>query len=172
MRIDNTHYINALEALLFASDEPLDIDQLAECLELKREEMIDIVNSLQERYRELGGLELKQIEDGYIIIAKSAFNDYIKKLKPTRSHKLSRAAMETLAIVAFKQPITKLEVASLRGVKCDGVISMLLTKGLITAVGRKDTIGRPIIYGTTDSFIQYFGLASIDDLPKPENLKF
>ena len=162
---------NALEAVLFASDEPLEIAHLASCMELEPETITELLAILQQRYDKAGGLELKQIDNGYIIIAKSTYNEYIKRIKPTRSTKLSRAAMETLAIVAFKQPITKVEIASLRGVKCDSVMSMLIEKGLVSAVGRKETIGRPIVYGTTDTFIQYFGLSSIDDLPKPENLK-
>ena len=162
---------NALEAVLFASDEPLEISQLASCMELEIDTINELLEILTKRHENMGGLELKQIGNGFILIAKSLYNDYIKRIKPFRSNKLSRAAMETLAIVAFKQPITKIEIASLRGVKCDSVMSMLIEKGLVIAVGRKETIGRPIVYGTTDTFIQYFGLSSIDDLPKPENLK-
>jgi len=171
MARNKDEYINALEAVLFASDDPIDISQMAEILEISLDDMEDIFEGLNKRYEHSGGLTLKRIGEGYILIVKPRFNDYVVKLKPIRSTKLSRAAMETLAIIAFQQPITKIEISDMRGVKSDGVVAMLLVKGLIKAVGRKDTIGKPILYGTTDSFIQYFGLESINDLPKPENLK-
>ena len=92
-------------------------------------------------------------------------------LQPVQRKSLSRSAMETLAIVAYKQPVTKLEVEAIRGVKCDYSIQSLVNKGLIAEVGRKDALGRPILYGTTESFLAHFGLERIEDLPLPPELK-
>lgn len=163
---------NALEALLFASDEPLERAQLCELLDVGETDLPEVISHLTGRYAENSGLEVKEMDTGLILVVNRRYNEWVKRLRPLRSTKLSRAAMETLAIVAFRQPITRVEVADLRGVKSDGVIGMLLMRGLIEIVGRKEALGRPILYGTTEAFLQYFGLERISDLPKPEGLKF
>jgi len=164
--------VNALEALLFACDEPLENEQLCTLLAIDAAVLDEVIEGLKARYVANSGLDLKRIDTGLILVVNKNYNDYVKQLRPLRNTKLSRAAMETLSIVAFRQPITRLEVSDLRGVKSDGVIAMLLMRGLIEIVGRKEALGRPILYGTTAAFLQYFGLDHISDLPKPEGLKF
>ncbi len=160
-----------IEALIFASDEPLTLEQITKILEVDSEVTEKGLLDLSLRYQQTGALELRHTSSGYIIVVKQEFNDYLLKLNPQRAVALSRAALEVLAIVAFKQPITRVEVNAVRGVNSDGVINSLMAKGLIEAVGRLDTIGRPVIFGTTDVFLQYFGLDSIEDLPQAEDIK-
>jgi segregation and condensation protein B len=160
-----------IEALIFASDDPIKAKQIAEILEISIEEIEAAMLELIKRYQKNGALEIRTMEDGYIIVVKQQYNEYIKLIKPTRASSLSRAALEVLSIVAFKQPVTKVEINDLRGVNSDGVVTVLLSKGLIEAVGRVETIGRPILYGTTKEFLEFFGLDSIEELPKPEDIK-
>jgi segregation and condensation protein B len=160
-----------IEAIIFASDDPIEIDDLIEIIEIEKDLIEDGIAKLINRYQNTGALELRITNEGYILVVKQQFNDYLKKMKPTRSNSLSRASLEVLSIIAFKQPITRVEVNELRGVSSDSVINSLLSKGLIEVVGRLDTIGRPIIYGTSKEFLEYFGLDTIEDLPKPEDIK-
>ncbi len=160
-----------IEAIIFASDNPVTIDDLIKIIEEKKDVVEVGITELMRKYQNSGAIELRATNEGYVLVVKQQYNDYLKKMKPARSNSLSRASIEVLAIIAFKQPITRIEVNELRGVSSDSVINSLLSKGLIEVVGRLDTIGRPIIYGTSKDFLEFFGLDSIKDLPKPEDIK-
>ncbi len=162
---------SVVEALIFASDDPIKANTISNLLEIEVKIVEDAILELIKRYQSNGAIELRTMEDGYVLVVKQQYNDYIKMLKPTRASVLSRAALEVLSIIAFKQPVTKVEINELRGVNSDSVVNLLLSKGLIEVVGRVETIGRPILYGTTKEFLEYFGLDNIEELPKPEDIK-
>ena len=137
----------SLEALLFAAGEPLTVAQIAEIMQLDKPQVWELLTLLEESYTKPQHYEL------------------LKQLEKVQEVKLSAAAMETLAIVAFKQPVTRSEMEAIRGVKVDGVVNTLLDYGLICEAGRKDALGHPILYATTDKFLLTFGLSSLKDLP-------
>ena len=161
-----------LEALLFAAGNPLPLDKLAEALQLSREETAGLLEDLQLAYRdEARGLILRKAAGGWQLVTKPEAIDVIRSLQEQQELRLSSAAMETLTIIAFKQPVTKAEVEAIRGVKIDGVLGTLTDLQLIAEVGRKEVLGRPILYGTTDKFLTTFGLDTLADLPElPEEL--
>lgn len=162
-----------LEALLFAAgDEGLSLDQISSVLEVSKLEAREIIQKLQETYRdESHGINVIEIAGVYQLATKKAHANYLKKLveSPT-THTLSQAALETLAIISYKQPITRSEIESIRGVKIDGPLQKLVSRLLVREVGRLDAIGRPILYGTTNEFLDYFGLKSLDELPELPSL--
>ena len=170
MQQDN---MGRLEALLFAAGEPLGVPQLAELLGLNKPQTWELLGLLQEEYKsEKRGLELREVAEGWQLCTKACHHEMILQLAGTQELKLSNAAMETLAIIAFRQPVTRAEMESIRGVKVDGVVNTLLDWQLITEAGRKQTVGHPILYKTTDRFLTVFGLRSLKDLPEmPELLK-
>ena len=132
--------------------------------------MRQAVDALSEQcMRDGRGIILKRFGDHIQLTTRPEFAPYIEKmLQPVQRQSLSQSALETLAIIAYRQPVTKLEVEAIRGVKCDYSIQSLSNKGLIEEVGRKETVGRPILYGTTDSFLSHFGLETIEELPEME----
>lgn len=157
----------ALEAVLFASGEPVSNSNLLEILQIdmvRLEELLD--NYRQELILRHSGLQLQQIAGGWQLATNNEYYDYVQRLGEERDKHLSQAAMETLSIIAFKQPITKQEIEHIRGVRIEKIMSRLLEMDLIRELGRKDTIGRPILYGTTDTFLQCFGLRDLGDLPE------
>ncbi|MBM7661167.1 segregation and condensation protein B [Bacillus mesophilus] len=162
-----------IEGLLFAAgDEGLTIRQLSTVLELHTETVEDIMNEMKLEYEtNLRGIRIIEIADAYQLATKKEHAPYFKKLMENPSNQtLSQAALETLAIVAYKQPITRAEIEDIRGVKTDRPIQTLVGKLLIREVGRVEGTGRAILYGTTKEFLDYFGLKSIEELPKlPEN---
>jgi segregation and condensation protein B len=164
----------AIEAMLFASDKPLMLDQIRRVLDdLDAASIRETVESLRKDYEGSNrGIRIYEIAGGFQMIANPVFAIFLKKLfKSGRSaERLSRSAMETLAIIAYKQPLSKLEIESLRQVNVDGVINTLEEKDLVRVIGRKKTPGRPKVYGTTRKFLEYFGLRSLEDLPKLENV--
>lgn len=166
------HLLGHLEALLFASGEPLAPDKIAQALEMTTAEVAELVAALSEEYaKETRGLKIRRIAGGLQLTTKPELYTTIQKLVAQQEIKLSNAAMETLAIIAFKQPVTRSEMEAIRGVKVDGVVNNLLELNLIAEVGRKDAIGHPILYGTTDLFLVTFGLDSLHDLPEiPEEI--
>ena len=154
----------SLEALLFAAGEPLTVAQIAEIMQLDKPQVWELLTLLEESYNEESrGLCLRKVAGGYQLCAKPQHYELLKQLEKVQEVKLSAAAMETLAIVAFKQPVTRSEMEAIRGVKVDGVV--LLDYGLICEAGRKDALGHPILYATTDKFLLTFGLSSLKDLP-------
>lgn len=165
---DNRHiHKSAIEALLFVAGEPVTISSLVKVIELPEFEIRKLIEELITDYREKqSGILIVEIADGYQMVTNPDFSMWIKKFKNiNQSNKLSPPALETLAIIAYKQPITKLEIEQLRGVNSDGAVKSLLDKRLIKIVGKKETPGRPFLYGTTKEFLQYFGLKNLSDLP-------
>jgi segregation and condensation protein B len=159
---------SAVEALLFTCDKPLTIDQIKKTLDLEASQVSSTIEALKSEYEQLNrGMRVYEVAGGYQMIAAPDFTPFIKKLyKGTAADKLSRPALETLAIIAYKQPVTRLEIESLRKVNIDGMMSGLLEKNLIRIAGRKKAPGRPKVYGTTRQFLEHFGLKSLDELPK------
>ena len=165
------NYKSAIEAILFVSEKPVVLDQLKEVFpELKPSQVHDLIKELQEEYvnREAGMVVL-EIAGGFQMLSNSHAAVHIREFYKTKTkEKLSRPALESLAIIAYKQPVGRAEVEVIRGVNSDGTIAHLLNKGLIKITGRKEVPGRPFLYGTTKEFLEYFGLKSLEDLPKIE----
>lgn len=160
------NFIAVLEAVLFASGEPVSMDQLKEILSLEEAEVQQLTEKLGAKLTQQGsGLQLRQVAGGWQLVTRAEHYGYVKKLTETRDKKLSSAAMETLSIIAFKQPITKQEIEHIRGVRIEKVMVKLLELELIRELGRRETLGRPILYGTTDVFLKCFGLNELTDLP-------
>lgn len=162
---------SAIEALLFASEKPLAIEQIRNALGgLEATAIRSQLEELKAEYEQNNrGLRVVEIAGGFQMTSATAFAPFLKKLfKARHAERLSKPALETLAIIAYKQPLTKLEVELLRNVNVDGVISNLVEKNLIRVTGRKKAPGRPLLFGTTRQFLEYFGLKSLDELPKME----
>ena len=158
--------LGQLEAILFAAGEPLSVPQLAELLGLNKPQTWELVSLLQEEYEaEKRGLELREVAEGWQLCTKPCHHEAILQLSDTLELKLSNASMETLAIIAYRQPVTRAEMEAIRGVKVDGVVNTLLEWELIAEAGRKETIGHPILYKTTRKFLEVFGLKTLKDLP-------
>ncbi|MHA0855503.1 SMC-Scp complex subunit ScpB [Paenibacillus sp. CMAA1364] len=159
-----------IEGLLFLSgDEGLSVKQMAEIVEQRTELVKDVIEEMKEDFvRQQRGLQIMQIAGNYQLATHQEHAVYFERLaySPSRAT-LSQAALETLAIVAYRQPITRVEIEEIRGVRSERAIQTLVHKDLIEEKGRAEAIGRPILYGTTRSFLDYFGLASISDLPEP-----
>jgi segregation and condensation protein B len=165
------NYKGAIEALLFVSEKPVVLDQLKEVFpELKPSQIYDLIKELQEEYvNRDAGMVLVEIAGGWQMLSNSHAAVHIRAFYKTKTReKLSRPALESLAIIAYKQPVGRAEVEVIRGVNSDGTIAHLLNKGLIKITGRKEVPGRPFLYGTTKEFLEYFGLKSLEDLPKIE----
>lgn len=162
-----------IEGLLFmAGDEGLNKRQLADILEIDADLASDLVYDLQrDLEREGRGVQIAEVAASYRLTTHPEHAPYFERMAytPTRSQ-LSQAALETLSIVAYRQPITRIAIEEIRGVKSDRAIQSLVSKDLIEEVGRAEAIGRPILYGTTKSFLDYFGLPSIRELPEPGNV--
>jgi segregation and condensation protein B len=161
-----------LETILFVSPSALSASQLANLLHKKPKEIETALNSLDNYYKTGRGLRLQNNHGKYQITTSPEFSPLIQSvIGLDETATLSQAALEALSIIAYRQPITRPEVDEIRGVNSDGVIRNLMNKGLIHEVGRGDGVGRPILYGTTAEFLQYFGLLSLGDLPKFEVLQ-
>lgn len=168
----NQKKLAELEAILFASGNPLSLEKAASVLQLSQQDTASLLEELQLEYqKEERGICLRKAAGGWQLVTKPALADVVRSLQEQQEMKLSNAAMETLAIIAFKQPVTKGEIEAIRGVKVDGVLGTLSELQLIGEIGRKEVVGRPILYGTTDRFLTTFGLDTLEDLPKlPEEL--
>jgi segregation and condensation protein B len=168
-----------IESLVFATDDPISVKEIQKTLEavfdspFKEEEIEAALRQLRERYQQDGyAIEIAEMAGGYQFLTKPAYHNTVGVyLKQTTRKRLSRAALETLSIIAYKQPVTKTEMEKIRGVSCDYSIQKLLDKDLVAIIGRSDGPGRPLFYGTSDKFMDYFGLKSLDDLPKPKDFK-
>ena len=163
------HWRGIVESLLFAAgDEGLTMKQICEVLELDEIMAVQIMKELEEEYKENGnrGITLVQMAGAYQLVTKKEYSPYLKKLVDSpHTSTLSQAALETLAIIAYKQPITRMEIEEIRGVKTDRPLHTLVGKALIKEVGRVEGAGRAYLYGTTKAFLDYFGLKNIEDLP-------
>lgn len=154
-----------LEAILFVAGEPVAVSDLAQALEVSEMEIMHAVEAL-ERECERRGVTVRRYGDHLRMETRAEYAPYVERLlQPVQRQSLSQAALETLAVIAYRQPATRGEVEQVRGVKCDYSIQSLLSKGLIREVGRKEALGRPILYGTTDRFLEHFGLSDLRDLP-------
>ena len=162
-------YVNILESLLFTSEAPLTVSRIREIIpELKPKEIEEAVTNLNEQYQKGGRtFEIKEIAGGYQLFTLPEYADYIDKLFQARQKsRLTQKALETVAIIAYKQPLTKHEIEEIRGVNVDGVMKTLLSRNLVTISGRAKAPGSPFLYVTTKRFLDYFGLTGLDDLPK------
>lgn len=174
-------YNSVIEALIFASDEPLSSAEIikaineidGEEINISPEDIDTCVDILNNKYSasELS-FSIMKIAKGYLFATKPEYGKYLGFLSSEKSkRRLSQAALETLAIIAYKQPITKPEIEAIRGVNSDYILNTLLEKNLVTISGRSETVGRPLLYCTTDEFLKYFGLYQISDLPKPREIE-
>lgn len=157
-----------IEAALLASDKPLALEFLRAALEeYAPEQLAALVVQLQQDYVAQGrGMRLVEVAGGWQLVTDPVWADRLSKIyRKTRAARLSRPGLETLAIIAYRQPITRAEIEEIRGVNIDGVIQSLLDRGVIQIVGRKDAVGRPLMYGTTPTFLERFGLKSLEGLP-------
>ena len=164
---------SAVEAILFISEKPVTVEQLKDVLEtVGAAEIKQALQDLMKEYEDnRRGMTLVEIAEGYQMLSSPHYVSYIRNFFKTRvKEKLSRPALETLAIIAYKQPVSRADIEVIRGVNSDGVVVHLLTKALTKIVGRKDVPGRPYLYGTTKLFLEYFGLKALDDLPKLEEV--
>lgn len=157
-----------VEAILFLEAEPMDLKSICRISGLSKEVVLAVMEKIRNQYANEGhGIELIELGGGYLFSPKKEFWEVLKERYGKKQEgKLSRAALETLAIIAYSQPITRAEIENLRGVSADSMIKLLLSKNLIREVGKKDAPGRPVQYGTTKEFLKMFGLKSIADLPK------
>jgi segregation and condensation protein B len=154
----------ALECLLFLAEEPLPEGELARLLEVTPAKAREIAETLQQRF-EGRGLQLVKVAGGWRLCTRPAYADFIARLHEPAKIRLSRPALETLAIIAYRQPVTRPEIEAVRGVNVDGVITTLLSYNLVEERGRKEAPGRPMLYGTTTEFLSHFGLDKVEDLP-------
>ncbi|MFD3157370.1 SMC-Scp complex subunit ScpB [Haloimpatiens sp. FM7330] len=165
-------FFSIIESLLFVSGEPLKINQIASILSSSIKYTKQLLNEMMDCYnREERGIKIIKIDECYQLVTRSENSEYVQKLlKVNVKHSLSQASLETLAIIAYKQPITRIDVEEIRGVKCDKAISRLSEKELIKECGRKEVPGRPILYATSDKFLKHFGLEKVKDLPALQEL--
>ena len=161
----NGQLCDCLECMLFVSTEPLSANQIAEALQIGQDSVEEAMSALEARLDGVSGLQLMRVAGGYQLCTRPEFADYCAIILQPARKRLSKAALETLAIVAYRQPCTQPEVEAVRGVSVDGVIKTLQDRGLVKEAGRKQTPGRPILYATTPEFLEYFGLNDISELP-------
>jgi len=167
-----------IEALIFASEQSIRIEEIMYCLQTvferdyTTEEVLGYIKSIELKYKENNtAIELVNINNGYQFLTKKPFHPIVNLLQLQRAKKkLSQAALETLAVVAYKQPVTKTEIEQIRGVNCDYSIQKLLEKELISIAGKSDTVGKPLLYSTSGQFMDYFGINSINELPHLKEL--
>lgn len=165
---------SVVEAILFAADEPVGLRKLVEIIDAGGvKEVKKHIRSLNKKYSKMGcAFRIEELAGGYQMLTLSAYNPWLSKLIKVRSEtKLTAAAMETLAIIAYKQPIMRVEIENIRGVAAGEMIRQLIEKGLVKITGRAEELGRPLLYGTTQKFLDIFGLATLKDLPQPESAK-
>lgn len=165
--------VSVVEALIYTSDEPVPAKLLASVLKEDEESVVAAAGQLAKEYSERnGGLQVREVAGGYQIATKPELHDEVRRFLKTRpSAKLSIAALETLAVIAYKQPVTVPEILEIRGVQSASAIKTLLDKRLIVAKGRKETVGKPMLYGTSKDFLLQFGLKDLSDLPSIEDFE-
>ncbi len=164
---------SAFESMLFTWGEPLDVKLAAEVMNINWKEAYAYFKELQEEYvQENRGIQIREINKSFQFVTNAENSDYIQRLcTPVKHKRLSQSALEVLAIIAYKQPVTKGEIESIRGIKCDRVIEGLEKKERIKEAGRSNAIGRPILYGTTDEFLKAFGFRTLKDLPEIDDIE-
>ncbi len=165
--------VSLIEALIFVADEPITVKTLADVLEEDRETIEAAVEELKNEYeiRE-GGLQIREIAGGWQLATKTEYHEEVRKFLKTRPNaKLSLASLETLAVIAYKQPVTVPEILEIRGTQSTSAIKTLLEKRLIVMKGHKETVGRPMLYGTSKDFLIQFGLKDLTELPSIEDFE-
>ncbi|GAB6098959.1 SMC-Scp complex subunit ScpB [Halanaerocella petrolearia] len=168
--MEETETKAVVEALLFMATEPLEVKEIKKVTDLTTKEIKDQLATLKEEYQAQDkGIELVEINHGFQFQTKSQYRSIVKEFhKPDEDNTLSQAGLETLAIIAYKQPVTRSEIEEIRGVNVEKALKTVQKRGLVEEKGRKDAIGRPIIYGTTQRFLEYMGLKSLNQLPPPK----
>lgn len=163
---------SAIESMMFVWGDPLDIKAVADIFNIDRNEVYACCKELQAEYEAEGrGIVIREVNRSFQFVTRRENIDYIERLcKPVKHRKLSQSALEVLAIVAYKQPVTKGEIEAVRGIRCDRVLDGLEKKKLVAEIGRSDAVGRPILYGTTDEFLRQFGFESLKELPAIEDI--
>ena len=173
--MENLNIQAAIEAILFTMGVSVEASRLAEALEIEKAQVTEVVKQMKERYEEEDrGIRILELEDAYQLCTKTEYYEYLIRIaKQPKKYALTDVLLETLSIVAYKQPVTRLEIEKIRGVKCDHPINKLLEYGLIEEVGRLDAPGRPILFGTTEDFLRSFGVSSVSELPQmsPEQVE-
>jgi segregation and condensation protein B len=160
-----------IESLLFVTEGPITIEKIKSVVDLSKGKIKEIISHLQQEYLDNHSLRIREVAGGYQVVTDPKYAPWLRKLfQKDRKERLTRPALETLAIIAYRQPITRPEIEYLRGVDVDGVVKSLLEKGLIRIAGRKKTVGNPFLYTTTKRFLEYFGLNSLEELPNIEEL--
>ncbi|MEW6162086.1 MAG: SMC-Scp complex subunit ScpB [Nitrospirota bacterium] len=170
--MEDREKISVFEALLFLSGEPITPSTIKDVIELPESEIKRLMEELMAQYKERNaGLLIVEIANGYQMVTNPEYSEWVKKFKSAHlSSRLSMPALETLAIIAYRQPIIRAEIEQLRGVNSDSAIRTLLDRRLIRVIGRKEAPGRPFLYGTTKEFLQCFGLKDLTELPTPKDL--
>ena len=171
--------VQHIESIVFVSESPISFKEIKSCLEetfetkFKKPALEKAIDELKEKYQEEHfSFEFLEIAGGFQFLTKPSFHNSVGTLlRQNNKRRLSKAALETLSIIAYKQPVVKSEMEKIRGVSCDYSVQKLLEKELIAIVGRSEAPGRPLMYGTSDKFMDYFGLKSLDDMPKPKDFK-
>jgi segregation and condensation protein B len=161
-----------VEALIFASEKPLTLGQIAELIDLPVSRAGEVVDRVRRNFDEISGhgMFLAEVAGGFQFRTRPEMAFWIKKLQKTRPLRLSTAALEILAIVAYRQPLTRAAIEQIRGVDCGGTLRHLLEKKLIRVAGKKESPGRPLLYATTDGFLEVFGLRNLEELPDPRQI--
>lgn len=164
---------SAMESMMFTWGEPLEAKLAADVFNITKEEAYECFKELQAEYEQEGrGIVIREVNKAFQFVTREENADYVRRLcTPVKAKKLSQSALEVLAIIAYKQPVTKGEMEAIRGIKCDRVVEGLMNKNLIEEVGRSSAIGRPILYGTTDTFLKNFGFTSLKELPDIEDIE-
>ena len=164
---------SAFESMMFTWGEPLDAKTAADVFDITKNEAYEYFKELQTEYEQEGrGIVIREVNGAFQFVTREENADYIERLcTPVKARRLSQSALEVLAIVAYKQPVTKGEIEAIRGIKCDRVMDGLIKKELVCEKGRSDAVGRPILYGTTDAFLKNFGFSSLKELPPIDDLE-
>jgi len=170
--MDDKEIKSIVEGLLFAWGDPLSIKDISKILNIEEKHVSKLINEMIDEFNyDRRGLKIIRIKDKYQLTTRPEHYEWISMLfQDNKGNNLSTAALETLAIIAYKQPITKAEIEAIRGVRCDKAIETLLNRELIKEIGRLERTGRPIVYGTTEEFLKYFGIRDLDDLPDINDL--
>ena len=164
---------SAIESMMFVWGDPLDIKEVADIFNVDKKEIYDLCKELQAEYEQEGrGIVIREVNKCFQFVTRPENIGYIERLcTPVKHKRLSQSALEVLAIIAYKQPVTKGEIEAVRGIKCDRVIEGLMKKELVAQLGRSDAVGRPMLFGTTDQFLMEFGFETLKDLPEIEDIE-
>ena len=164
---------SAIESMMFVWGDPLDIKEVADIFNVDKREIYDLCKELQAEYEQEGrGIVIREVNKCFQFVTRPENIGYIERLcTPVKHKRLSQSALEVLAIIAYKQPVTKGEIEAVRGIKCDRVIEGLMKKELVAQLGRSDAVRRPMLYGTTDQFLMEFGFETLKDLPEIEDIE-